>query len=101
MRYLFNFVNADTRLPGLTNVIALVNGVPSLTTGPIATGTSRILDLGLCRDVANFDFVFKFISLVDGTEKTASPDPTQPPIPALASCSDGNVFDIGKEVYGP
>lgn len=96
MRYLVRFVNQDTKLPAYTNVIAVVNGVPGAATGPVPAGAVAWMDLGLCLNVANFDFTIQFID-PGGTPRTATPDP--PPFPALTSCVDSVTFDLGGQLY--
>ena len=74
MRYLVWFVNADTKLAAYTNVIAVVNGAPTTSTGSVPAGTTAWMDLGQCVGVANHDFTVQFVD-PSGTPRTASPDP--------------------------
>ena len=96
LHYLVRFVNADTKLPGYTNVIAVVNGSPAAATGPIAAGSTAWMDLGPCPTVATYDFTIQFID-PGGTPRTATPDP--PPFLALQSCVDSVTYNLGGQVY--
>jgi hypothetical protein len=95
--YLVRFTNADTVLPLYTDVVAVVNGSPQTSTGPVYSGTTVWMNLGRCHAVFTYDFIFSFIDLETGDPITLVPDP--PPMEALPGCQDSIRANIGGRIY--
>ena len=102
VNYLVRFTNADTKISAFTSITVTINNGQRqvVVPGPIPTGTTIWMNLGLCNTVANFDFIFQFIDPTDNmTPRTGYPDP--PPYQANPGCLDSFNLDFGGQVYGP
>jgi hypothetical protein len=95
MNYIVRFTNADTVLPLYTDVVAVVNGIPTTSSGPIPAGSTIWMDLGPCTGVATYDFNISFIEPSSGESRTAYPEP--PPFQALPGCEDSIRINLGGQ----
>jgi hypothetical protein len=96
--YLVRFTSTDTKLALYDDVVAVINGGPGVSGGPVFSGATIWLNLGPCAAVQNYDFVIKFTEPGTNIPRTAFPDP--PPLPALVACQDSIRFgDLGGRLY--
>ena len=100
LHYLIRFTSTDTVLD-YTEVIAVINnGQRSVSAGQVARGATVWLSLGSCTTVANYDFIIRFISPLDGAPRTATPEGL--PLLVEPGCNDTVRFgDLGGSLYPP
>jgi len=102
LTYLVRLTNADTKIAEFTSITVTVNDGQRLVNypGPIPSGSTIWIDLGICNTVVNLDFIFRYIDPIDHTNpREATPDP--PPHAAHAGCLDTYTLDFGGQFYGP